>query len=117
MKSFDILSLDGGGSRGVMELVILRDVMKTVTLLKDDPSLFIPYLNNEDGTNDFFDNSTDRLNFANLLESVKSPIHPTEVFDMIVGTSTGAQIAFGLVGGNLENGKLCFSKVSLQGPS
>ena len=40
--SFDILSLDGGGSRGVMELVILRDVMNTVTLLKDDPKLFIP---------------------------------------------------------------------------
>ena len=116
MKSFDILSLDGGGSKGIMELVILSDVMKTVTLLKDEPSLFIPYLNNEDG-NDFFENISDRLNFANLLESVKSPIHPTEVFDMIVGTSTGAQIAFGLVGGNLENGKLCFSKVSLQGPS
>ena len=32
----------------------------------------------------------DSLNkFADLIDKVKNPIHPTEVFDMIVGTSTG----------------------------
>ena len=32
----------------------------------------------------------DSLNkFADLIDTVKNPIHPTEVFDMIVGTSTG----------------------------
>ena len=28
MREFDILSFDGGGSRGVMEVMILKDVMK-----------------------------------------------------------------------------------------
>ena len=32
----------------------------------------------------------DSLNkFADLIDKVENPIHPTEVFDMIVGTSTG----------------------------
>ena len=35
-----------------------------------------------------------------LRTSVKKPIHPKETFDMIVGTSTGALISFGLLAGN-----------------
>ena len=31
---------------------------------------------------------------------MKKPIHPKETFDMIVGTSTGALISFGLLAGN-----------------
>ena len=104
MKTFDILSFDGGGSKGAMEVVILKDVMNTVTLLKHDPSLIFPYSHIQDGK-ELFENSDDRMNFAQLLESVSHPIHPTEVFDMIVGTSTGALISFALVGGNVKNGK------------
>ena len=87
-----------------MEVVILKDVMNTVTILKHDPSLIFPYSHIQDGK-ELFENSDDRMNFAQLLESVSHPIHPTEVFDMIVGTSTGALISFALVGGNLKNGK------------
>ena len=104
MKTFDILSFDGGGSKGAMEVVILKDVMNTVTLLKHDPSLIFPYSHIQDGK-ELFENGDDRRNFAQLLESVSHPIHPTEVFDMIVGTSTGALISFALVGGNVKNGK------------
>ena len=85
-------------------MVILKDVMNTVTILKNDPSLIFPYSHIQDGK-ELFENRDDRMNFAQLLESVSSPIHPTEVFDMIVGTSTGALISFALVGGNVKNGK------------
>ena len=78
--------------------------MNTVTLLKHDPSLIFPYSHIQDGR-ELFEKVEDRLNFAELLESVTQPIHPTEVFDMIVGTSTGALISFALVGGNYRNGK------------
>jgi hypothetical protein len=78
--------------------------MNTVTLLKHDPSLIFPYSHIQDGR-ELFEKVEDRLNFAELLESVTQPIHPTEVFDMIVGTSTGALISFALVGGNYKNGK------------
>ena len=34
-EPYNILSLDGGGSRGVMEAVILKDVMAALTLVED----------------------------------------------------------------------------------
>ena len=37
MSDFNILALDGGGSRGVMESVILQDLMNTTTMLRDHP--------------------------------------------------------------------------------
>ena len=40
-----------------------------------------------------------------MLDNVRNPIHPTEVFKFIVGTSTGGLIAFGLVGGKNSGGK------------
>ena len=110
MKTFDILSFDGGGSKGAMEVILLKDVMNTVTILKHDPSLIFPYSHIQDG-NELFDNAEDRMNFSMLLESVKEPIHPTEVFDMIVGTSTGALISFALVGGNHNNGKYLINNI------
>ena len=110
MKTYDILSFDGGGSKGAMEVILLKDVMNTVTILKHDPSLIFPYSHIQDG-NELFDNAEDRMNFSMLLESVKEPIHPTEVFDMIVGTSTGALISFALVGGNHNNGKYLINNI------
>ena len=91
----------------------LKDVMNTVTLLKHDPSLIFPYSHIQDGR-ELFEKVEDRLNFAELLESVTQPIHPTEVFDMIVGTSTGALISFALVGGNYRNGKSISKYVHLE---
>ena len=35
------------------------------------------------------DQPNDLREIANLLKGVESPVHPIEVFDMIVGTSTG----------------------------
>jgi hypothetical protein len=37
MKEFDILSFDGGGSKGAMEVAIIQDVMNAVTLICQDP--------------------------------------------------------------------------------
>ena len=33
----NILSFDGGGTRGVMEVFILKDIMRMATLLRDEP--------------------------------------------------------------------------------
>ena len=44
--------------------------------------------------------------FKLLEKEVKKPIHPSEVFDMIVGTSTGAIIAMSLLAGKeTEDGR------------
>ena len=98
MEQVDILSFDGGGSRGIMEVAILQDVMRLATILWQDPTS-LKYLT-EDKDNDpiIKDTETAETVFSEL-GNVIDPIHPTDVYDMIVGTSTGGLIAFGLVGG------------------
>ena len=100
MKEFDILSFDGGGSKGVMEMVLLQDVMNTVTLLTQNPDKLFKMISQKD---DLFTTATERCELADELKYVQNPIHPTEVFDMMVGTSTGGLISFALVGGK-KNG-------------
>ena len=36
-KGFDVLSFDGGGTKGVMEAVIMKDIMNMATILIKDP--------------------------------------------------------------------------------
>lgn len=102
-----VLSLDGGGSKGIMELKMLEDVMKILSLLVEAPESLTNHLELANKTNrqsyrDFLDN--DIINGLDQHGKTKI-IHPTEVFDMIAGTSTGGLIAYALVGGNkLEDG-------------
>ena len=86
---YNILSLDGGGSRGVMEAVILKDVMAALTLVKRGELA--------DMVN--FDTEEARKRMREKLDGVEAPIHPGDVFKMVAGTSTGALMAFGLIHG------------------
>ena len=89
-KGFDVLSFDGGGTKGVMEAVIVKDILNMATLLIRNPekikALCIKILKENPNVDDQPD---DLKKISELLEGVKSPVHPIEVFDMIVGTSTG----------------------------
>ncbi|XP_046840315.1 uncharacterized protein LOC124434459 isoform X2 [Xenia sp. Carnegie-2017] len=101
-KWIDILSFDGGGSRGVMELKILDDVLRLATIVLKTPET-VNYLvqeENDESEVNFLEDRDVRESLINDLRKVQDPIHPTDVYDMIVGTSTGGLIAFGLVGGN-----------------
>ena len=90
---FDVLSFDGGGTKGVMEAVIVKDIMNMATLLIENPEkikdLCIRILEENP---DEDDPSKDLKRIAELLKGVESPVHPIEVFDMIVGTSTGKRL-------------------------
>ena len=91
-KPYNILSLDGGGSRGVMEAVILKDLTACLTLVQRGEL--------DLDTVDFTAEES-RRRLREKLDSVKSPIHPGDVFKMVVGTSTGALMAFGLLHGEI----------------
>jgi hypothetical protein len=67
-----ILSLDGGGIRGVSSLYILKEVMAQIERERAEPNLQVPLL----------------------------PLRPHQVFDLICGTNTGGLIALML--GRLE---------------
>ena len=88
-KGFDVLSFDGGGTKGVMEAVIVKDIMNMATLLIRNPEkikdLCIKIL--EENPDE--DDQPNLKKIAEQLKGVESPVHPIEVFDMIVGTSTG----------------------------
>ena len=61
MREFDILSFDGGGSKGVMEMVLLQDVMNTVTLLTQNPDKLFKMIGQKD---DLFTTATERCELA-----------------------------------------------------
>ena len=90
-KGFDVLSFDGGGTKGVMEAVIVKDIMNMVTLLIRNPEKIKNLCSKilEEDPDDPDPDPNDLKKIAELLAGVKSPVHPIEVFDMIVGTSTG----------------------------
>ena len=71
----NVLSFDGGGSRGIMEVMILDDFMRLVTLMKNNPDA-----NLDDKLED-----EDKTEFKAMLAEIEDPIHPTEIFDCITG--------------------------------
>ena len=95
-KGFDVLSFDGGGTKGVMEAVIMKDIMNMATILIRNPKSIVEdclELFNKNASND--DITTHKPNLVSLkkkLDDVKDPVHPVDVFDMIVGTSTGKRL-------------------------
>ena len=76
-----VLSLDGGGSRGIMESIMLGHVMDVSTLMTEKPSKIIEILSNFQ-----LDAPGVGKKFQSLIEVENlSPIHPTEAFQYIVG--------------------------------
>ena len=85
----------GGGARGIMELMILDDIMRAITLLTKEQDLLInsplgKFLDIDKSmeNQDIFKELQHRTEFKNLLENIQNPIHPTDIFDMITGMPT-----------------------------
>lgn len=77
----DILSFDGDGRSGVMEAAIL---MGLAIMLWHNPTSLQYLIKNEYALKDC--NIVGRL--LRQLENIGDPIHPTAIYDMIVGTNT-----------------------------
>lgn len=69
-EEVNVLSFDGGGTLGVMEMVILQDIMNTATLLKEDPKVIQRFLRSET----VFHKRQEREAFSEVLSTVKDPI-------------------------------------------
>ena len=68
----------------------IQILINLATLLKNNPEAIWKILDRSKEDDNILSKEHDSLNkFADLIDKVKNPIHPTEVFDMIVGTSTG----------------------------
>jgi hypothetical protein len=99
----NVLSFDAGGSPVVMEVMILKHIMEMATLICHQPKLIDSLLFEEKTSQSKLANKQGRIDVMRELSDVKDPIHPTEVFDVICGTGTGALNAFGLLGGCTTN--------------
>ena len=76
-KRINVLSFDGGGSRGIMEAMILDDLMRLITLMKRNPNIVsVEILKKDEGRR-----------FTQLLQDVQDPIRPTQIFDLIAGST------------------------------
>ncbi len=97
-KKLNILSFDGGGSRGLMEAHMIHDIMNLATQMRDIPHKIKSILEVDLD----LQMATTLQSLKELTDSVQDPVHPTEAFNYIMGTSTGALIAYGLVGGGQD---------------
>ena len=108
-KEFHILALDGGGSKGLMQALILQDVMNATTVISQNPDRVSKILQSikKRATMYYTDAGKAREEFIDEMKKIddQNAIHPTEVFDMIAGTSVGALMAFALVGGKEKEGE------------
>ena len=77
-KSINVLAFDGGGSRGIMEVMIADDLMRMFTLMYKEP------LKLQSLVMELTTRNESRMELRNKLQSVV-PIHPKDVFDMIAG--------------------------------
>ena len=108
-----ILALDGGGSKGIMEVLMLKHIMEFATLLKNKPEIAKKFLQKDvgnmkkfwqttkttpfelltHGTNiDLVDSASLKDNWQDILEEIQDMknknvtfIHPVEAFDYIAG--------------------------------
>ena len=77
-----------------MEAVIMKDIMNMATLLIRNPKsiedLCLGLFEEKNTSNDDITKSKPNLvSLKEKLDKVVDPVHPVDVFDMIVGTSTG----------------------------
>ena len=74
-----VLSFDGGGSRGIMEVILLDHIMNFTTVMVKNPEHLITLFDKLD--------SQDVHSFTkSLLDEIEGdPIHPTDAFQYIVG--------------------------------
>ena len=78
-KDVHVLSFDGGGCPGLMEYILLDDIMNLTTVMVRNPENIIILLDKLD--------TPDAHTFAKfLLKNIEgNPIHPTDAFQYIVG--------------------------------
>ena len=88
---YNILSLDGGGIRGIIPAVIIREMEKYAFKYIEDNNLMELVL---------------RDGLYHLVDEEHKLVHMTFLFDMVAGTSTGSIITAGLTKPAMKYGKV-----------
>ena len=83
-----MLAFDGGGSRGLMEVIVLDHIMNLASSMLHKPGEVLDFLKNGAAQGSVQNLETKEF-FKNYVKATPDevvPIHPTEVFNYIIGT-------------------------------
>jgi len=80
-KPLHVLSFDGGGSRGLMEAIMIMEIMNLATLMKTNPKEVTNVLKDDPK----LEKQETLESFKEKVDNVQERIHPTEVFQYIMG--------------------------------
>lgn len=77
----NVLAFDGGGSRGLMEVSLIQHVMLLYTVMRKQPGKITSVVKDDQ----MLESDYSRQMILDLMATVDEAVHPTEVFNYIVG--------------------------------
>ena len=76
-----VLCFDGGGARGYMEALIMDDILRLVTIMKNNPAGLLEHLKDVDVASTRSVGLKNTRELMDNIETEENLIHPTDIYN------------------------------------